>query len=67
MMCKLLIYSMLNYVKKASHKKNITKKSSRNFIFYIFAPKNEVIRLLVSVMPIFLNQILWLCRQTLLR
>ena len=67
MMCKLLIYSMLNYVKKVSHKKNITKKTFRNFIFYIFAPKNEVIRLLVSVMPIFLNQILWLCRQTLLR
>ena len=67
MMCKLLIYSMLNYVKKCRIKKNITKKSSRNFIFYIFAPKNEVIRLLVSVMPILLNQILWLCRQTLLR
>lgn len=67
MMCKLLIYSILSYVKKKYRVKNITKKSSRNFIFYIFAPKNEVIRLLVSVMPIFLNQILWLCRQTLLR
>jgi hypothetical protein len=55
-------------LKKVSREKKYNKKkSSRNFIFYIFAPKNEVIRLLVSVMPIFLNQILWLCRQTLLR
>ena len=68
MIYKLLIYNVLSYVKKKyCVKKYNKKKSSRNFIFYIFAPKNEVIRLLVSVMPISLNQILWLCRQTLLR